>query len=132
MHRNVNLYKKIKIIYYSEFLVQKEERPFFRRDINHIILRFKINRYEVSLSKYFSVIDKIIKDEEFFSELAILCRDKSYAHFEWSHLAGRIRNDLYLKGQLRKLLKNLLNLWKPLLSEDYYNFVLLILKIREL
>jgi ribonucleoside-diphosphate reductase alpha chain len=116
----VNSIQKNKNYLLFEFLVQKEERPSSEEILT--ILSSDLKSIDISLlSKYFSVIDKIIKDEEFFSELAILCRDKSYAHFEWSHLAGRIRM-IYIKRTAPKTFEESVKLMKPLLSEDYYNF----------
>src|SRR6185503_20740105 len=67
---------------------------------------------ESVLSKYTDDIDKIGEndmtisststknqndiDTEKLKELALACRDKSYAHYEWSKLAGRIRM-VYIK-----------------------------------
>ena len=76
------------------------------------------------ISKNFHIIDKIAKEEEFFTELAMLCRDKTYAHPEWGTLSGRIKM-LYIKRCVPRTFSDSCEMLKPVLGEDYYNFCML-------
>ena len=74
-----------------------------------------------SISKNFQILDKINTDDQFFFELAILCRDKTYTHPEWGLLAGRIKM-LHIKKNTPKTFQKSCELIKPLLDGVYYDF----------
>lgn len=84
------------------------------------------------LSKFYGPIDNLLisqcnKDnshyqgEDFFIELAIICRDKAYAHPEWSLLSGRIRM-LYIVRITPKNFTGSTQLMEHLLDNEYYDF----------
>jgi ribonucleoside-diphosphate reductase alpha chain len=76
------------------------------------------------ISKNFRIIDVITKEEEFFTELAVLCRDKTYAHPEWGSLSGRIKM-LFIKRWVPRTFSDSCEMLKPVLGNDYYNFCML-------
>jgi ribonucleotide reductase alpha subunit len=75
------------------------------------------------LEKNFSIIDKIVDEKKFFFELAVLCKDKSYSHPEWSLLSGRLRM-LYIKRTTPNLFSETVKIMQPILDKKYYQFCL--------
>lgn len=76
------------------------------------------------ISKNFYILDAIEKEDEFFFELAVLCRDKTYSHPEWGLLSGRIKM-LQIKRAVPKSFSESCALLKPVLGKNYYDFCML-------
>ena len=74
-----------------EELVNRIERP----KPEEILLTLSQDLLAIDISslsiKSIELIEKISPDESFFFELAVLCKDKSYSHPEWSKLSGRVK-----------------------------------------
>lgn len=73
------------------------------------------------ISKYFDLVDKITDEETFFFELAVLCRDKTYAHPQWGLLSGRVKM-LHVKRLAPKSFSVSCKMMEPILDKNYFHF----------
>ena len=76
---------------------------------------------ESILNAVLAPIDDLNDDKEKLTELAVLCRDKTYAHPQWSILAGRIRM-IYIYRNTPSTFAEYTKVMKPVLGKEYYAF----------
>lgn len=86
------------------------------------VLSANLTAIDISLiSSNFHILDKIAGEDDFFFELAVLCRDKTYSHPEWGLLSGRIKM-LQIKRAAPRSFSKSCEILRPVLGKGYYDF----------
>lgn len=104
-----------------EALVEKIDRP----KPNEILLTLSQDLLAIDIDllslKSIDLIEKISSDETFFFELAVLCKDKSYSHPEWSKLSGRVKM-LYIKRSAPKSFLDVCTILQSVMDPVFNDF----------
>jgi ribonucleoside-diphosphate reductase alpha subunit len=105
-----------------ELLVDKNTKLTAKEILD--VLSEDLTAVDISLiAKNFDILDSIEKESDFFFELTVLCRDKTYSHPEWGLLSGRVKM-LYIKKTTPRSFRESCQMLKPVLDKEYYEFCL--------